>query len=47
MLKKLIFFLLQVRVLCGVNHDDLEQLFNVSTTIREAVSNQLQENFQC
>ncbi|GAU41745.1 hypothetical protein TSUD_85840, partial [Trifolium subterraneum] len=27
---------LLVRVLCGVDHDDLEQLFNVSTTIREA-----------
>ncbi|AES90432.1 hypothetical protein MtrunA17_Chr4g0048291 [Medicago truncatula] len=27
---------LLVRVLCGVDHDDLEQLFNVSTTIKEA-----------
>ncbi|XP_068644592.1 F-box protein SKIP27-like [Aristolochia californica] len=27
---------LLVRVLCGVNHDDLKQLFQVSKTIREA-----------
>ncbi|KAL5054344.1 hypothetical protein RYX36_035026 [Vicia faba] len=25
-----------VRVLCGVDHDDLDQVFDVSTTIREA-----------
>lgn len=29
---------LQVRVLCGVDHEDLEQLLHVSKTIREAVS---------
>lgn len=27
---------LLVRVLCGVDHDDLEHLFSVSTTIKEA-----------
>lgn len=33
------FFLTeQIRVLCGVNHEDLKQLFHVSKTIREAVS---------
>ncbi|XP_052181927.1 F-box protein SKIP27-like, partial [Diospyros lotus] len=26
----------QIRVLCGVDHDDLKQLFHVSKTIREA-----------
>lgn len=29
---------LQIRVLCGVDHEDLEQLLHVSKTIREAVS---------
>ena len=33
------FFLAeQIRVLCGVNHEDLKQLFHVSKSIREAVS---------
>ncbi|KAA8515376.1 hypothetical protein F0562_019013 [Nyssa sinensis] len=27
-----------IRILCGVNHDDLKQLFHVSKSIREAVS---------
>lgn len=30
--------LLQIRVLCGVDHDDLKRLFHVSKPIREAVS---------
>lgn len=29
---------LQIRVLCGVEHDDLKRLFHVSKSIREAVS---------
>ncbi|KAA8519886.1 hypothetical protein F0562_014204 [Nyssa sinensis] len=29
-------FVLQIRILCGVNHDDLKQLFHVSKLIREA-----------
>ena len=33
------FFLAeQIRVLCGVNPEDLKQLFHVSKSIREAVS---------
>jgi hypothetical protein len=32
------FWVLQIRVLCGVDHDDLKQLFHVSKVIREAVS---------
>lgn len=28
----------QVKVLCGVEHDDLKSLFHVSNPIREAVS---------
>ena len=31
-------FVLQIRVLCGVDHEDLNQLTNVSKAIREAVS---------
>lgn len=28
---------MQIRIICGVEHGDLKQLFNVSKTIREAV----------
>jgi hypothetical protein len=37
---------LLVRVLCCVDHDDLEQLFNVSTTIREASEIAKQMHFE-
>ena len=30
--------MLQVDIICGVDHDDLEQLYLVSKTIKEAVS---------
>lgn len=30
-------FVLQVRIICGVEHDDLKRLFHVSKSIREAV----------
>ena len=29
---------LQIRILCGVDHDDLKQLFHVPSTIIDAVS---------
>lgn len=29
---------MQIRILCGVNHEDLKQLFHVSNSIRAAVS---------
>lgn len=29
---------MQIRILCGVEHDDLKTLFNVSNSIRAAVS---------
>lgn len=31
-------FVLQIRILCGVDHDDLKKLFHVSKMFREAVS---------
>lgn len=31
-------FCLQIRILCGVDHEDLKRLFNVSKMFREAVS---------
>ena len=31
-------FVLQIRILCGVEHDDLKRLFFVSKSLREAVS---------
>ncbi|CAJ2678421.1 F-box protein at1g61340-like protein [Trifolium pratense] len=37
---------LLVRVLCGVDHDDLEQLFNVSSSIREASEIAKQMHFE-
>jgi len=35
-----------VRVLCGVDHDDLDQVFDVSTTIREASEIAKQMHFE-
>ena len=35
---KIYFLFLQIRIICGVDHEDLKQLFNVSKSIREAVS---------
>ena len=34
----LFILFLQIRIICGVDHEDLKQLFNVSKSIREAVS---------
>ncbi|CAK8577800.1 unnamed protein product [Lathyrus sativus] len=35
-----------IRVLCGVDHDDLDQVFDVSTTIREASKIAKQMHFE-
>ncbi|KAI4296623.1 hypothetical protein L6164_036569 [Bauhinia variegata] len=35
-----------IRVLCGVDHEDLKQLFHVSKTIREATVNAKQYHFE-
>lgn len=34
----MVIFVLQIRVLCGVEHDDLKRVVHVSKSIREAVS---------
>nr|DAD23052.1 TPA_asm: hypothetical protein HUJ06_024515 [Nelumbo nucifera] len=41
----LLSILTQVQVLCGVDHDDLKQLFHVSKTIREATLIAKQSHF--
>lgn len=33
--------MLQIRILCGVEHDDLKMLLQVSKTFRDAVSDKL------